>query len=333
MPQADRFRCYLVTKTPDGKFESAVVERTIGDLPPGEVLVQVQYSSVNYKDALSAAGHPGVTRKFPHVPGIDAAGSVTESSSPRFKPGDEVLVTGFDLGQNTWGGFAKYIRVPADWVVPLPEGLSPREAMIYGTAGFTAAMCLDAFEQHGVRPGDGETVVTGASGGVGSVAVAILARAGYTVVASTGKPEAHNFLRSLGAAHVIDREELHDTTGKSLLPERWAGAVDIVGGGTLATVVRSMRHGGCATACGLVGGHDLPLNVYPFILRGVTLAGIDSVACPMLVRQELWAKLARDWRPAQLAAICRQEIGLNGLDQALGQIRQGRTLGRALVAP
>ena len=325
-------RCYLVDRA-DGKLVGQVVERPLSDLPAGDVLVRVQYSSLNYKDALSAQGHPGVTRKFPHVPGIDAAGEVVESASAAYQPGDAVIATGHDLGQNTWGGFAEYIRMPAAWLVKLPTGMTSRTSMIYGTAGLTAAMCVDALVQRGVKPENGEIVVTGASGGVGSISVALLAKLGYQVVAVSGKPTAGEFLKSLGAAQVVSRDSVNDTSGKPVLAERWAGAVDTVGGSTLSTLVRSTKRYGVVTACGLVGGHDLPLTVYPFILRGVDLVGIDSVECPHTLRDRLWQQLAGAWQPAQLDSIVAGEVTLDELPAQIDRIGKGEQQGRILVRP
>lgn len=327
------FDCYLVEKDSSGKFRGHVVRKSIVDLPAGEVLVRVAYSSLNYKDALSATGHPGVTRKFPHVPGIDVAGVVEESHTPLVEAGDEVFITGFDLGQNTWGGFAQYVRVPGKWVMPLPEGLSLREAMIYGTAGLTAGQCTEALQRHGIEPGHGEVVVTGASGGVGSLAVGILAKAGYQAVASTGKIAAHTHLTRLGARRIISRDEVSDASQKPMLPPHWAAAVDTVGGNTLSTLVRSIEHDGAVAACGLVGGVDLPLTVYPFILRGVSLLGIDSVDCPLDVRTRIWHKLAGAWRPKHLESVASEEIGLDQIGQAVERILAGQTIGRVLVNP
>jgi putative YhdH/YhfP family quinone oxidoreductase len=330
MSAASWFACYLVTKEADGRVSAQIAERSVDDLPEGDVLIQVAWSSLNYKDALSATGHPGVTRKFPHVPGIDAAGTVVESRSPRFAAGQQVLVTGYELGASRWGGYAARVRVPEGWVVPLPAGLSPRESMIYGTAGFTAAQSVDALAHHGIMADRGEIVVTGATGGVGSLAVAILARLGYKVAAVTGKPEAAGYLQALGAARVISREEVDDKTDRPLLSGRWAGAVDTVGGNTLATLLRSVDCGGCVTACGLVGGVAVPLTVYPFILRGVTLCGIDSAECPMKKRLELWEKLAGPWKPPGLETIA-EEIGLAELGSRIEQILAGRIRGRVIV--
>lgn len=326
------FLCYHVTKDEQGKMRAAVTRQPIEALPPGEVVVRVEYSSLNYKDALSATGHPGVTRKFPHVPGIDAAGTVVESRSGDWKQGDEVIVTSYDLGQNTWGGFAELIRVPASWVVRRPPELTLRECMIYGTAGLTAGLSLLALEEHGITPQRGEVVVTGASGGVGCLAVALLAAAGYNVVASTGKADAHPLLQRLGASRIVGRDEVSDATEKPLLATRWAGAVDTVGGRTLATLVRSAQRYGCITACGLVGGTDLPLTVYPFILRGVELVGIDSAECPLDRRRLVWSKLAEDWKPAGLEHVVI-EVNLSQLGTSIEQILAGKVTGRVVVRP
>jgi acrylyl-CoA reductase (NADPH) len=266
------------------------------------------------------------------VPGIDAAGEVVESSSPQFRAGDPVLVTGYDLGVKRWGGWAGYARVPADWVVPLPSGLSLRQSMVYGTAGFTAALCVGALQDHHVAPGEGEVVVTGASGGVGGFAVMILARLGYRVVAATGKPQARQRLAKWGAARIIGRAEVSDEGKEALHSARWAGAVDTVGGTTLATLLRQTKGGGCVSACGLVGGADLPMTVYPFILRGITLAGIDSVWRPHSQRIEIWRKLAGDWMPEGLDLLAA-EIGLNQLKHYVAKILDGQIIGRVVVAP
>ncbi|MBL8826595.1 MAG: YhdH/YhfP family quinone oxidoreductase [Planctomycetaceae bacterium] len=324
------FACLLVNKSAEGAFSIEVTSRSIADLPPGDVTVRVQYSSLNYKDGLSTRGHPGVTRKFPHVPGIDAVGEVVECRTNRWQPGDRVIVTGHDLGMNTWGGFGELIRVPDSWPIRLPTGLSMRDAMIYGTAGLTAAQCVHAIREHGVQPSAGDVVVTGATGGVGSLATAMLAKLGYSVVAVTGKSTEHDFLCTLGAARIVERGEVNDTSGKPLLGERWSAAVDTVGGNTLATIVRSARRGGVVTACGMVGGVDLPLTVYPFILRNVSLAGIDSVECPDVLREQLWSKLADEWRPAALASIAT-EVSLTELPAQIERILNGAQRGRVIV--
>ncbi|MEL7036018.1 MAG: YhdH/YhfP family quinone oxidoreductase [Cyanobacteria bacterium J06592_8] len=327
---SETFKALLVTQTPEEQFTSAVVDSNLDDLPPGEVLIRVHYSCLNYKDALSATGNRGVTRKFPHVPGIDAAGVVVSSQVPQFQPDDAVLITGYDLGMNTWGGFAEYIRVPAEWVVPLPAGLSLRESMILGTAGLTAALSVNALIQHEILATSGEVLVTGSTGGVGSLAVSILAKLGYSVVAVTGKEKSHDFLKQLGAKLILDRSELNDKTGKPMLKGRWAGVIDTVGGNPLATALKTTQYGGCVTACGLVAGGDLPLTVYPFILRGVRLIGIDSVQCLMSQRLEIWSKLAQAWKPDYLEELATT-ISLTQLPEKISEILKGKIQGRILV--
>ncbi|MBW2625729.1 MAG: YhdH/YhfP family quinone oxidoreductase, partial [Deltaproteobacteria bacterium] len=290
------FKAMVVQETPDGKYTRRIAEKSLDDLPAGEVLVRVHYSSLNYKDGLSATGHRGVTKNYPHTPGVDAAGVVEVSLSEAFQPGDEVIVTSYDLGMNTSGGFGQFIRVPADWVVPLPENLSPRESMAYGSAGLTAGFCIFKLQEHGVTPERGEILVTGATGGVGSFAVAMLAKIGYQVVAVTGKMDEKQFLIDLGAKEVISRDEATDTSGKPLLKGRWAGVVDAVGGEILATAIRSTKLHGAVTCCGNVASPDLPINVYPFILRGISLVGIDSQSFPMTFRRQTWEKIATEWK-------------------------------------
>jgi acrylyl-CoA reductase (NADPH) len=322
------FSCFLVTKSADGQISCGVTSRPVSELPAGELLVRVSYSSLNYKDALAASGHPGVVRRFPHVPGIDAAGVVVESASPRFAVGDEVVITGFELGADRWGGYAELIRVQADWVVKPPAGMSLRESMVFGTAGFTAAMCVEAIEQQGVQPSAGEVVVTGASGGVGSLAVALLAKRGFRVVAVSGKPETEKMLKKLGATEVLPRDAVVDRSGKPVLNARWSAAVDTVGGETLATVVRSTKPRGCVAACGLVGGTDLPLTIYPFILRGVVLAGIDSVWYPAERRAAIWSMLAEAKLPLESLVT---EVSLDELEPKIQEILAGKIVGRVMV--
>ncbi len=325
----ESFKALVVAEAGEKKFTRGIQERTLDDLPEGGVLIRVHYSSLNYKDALSATGNRGVTRKYPHTPGIDAAGIVVEAAGAAFKSGDRVLVTSYDLGMNTSGGFGQYIRVPADWVVPLPVGLSLKESMIFGTAGFTAGMSVSALTAR-IRPEDGEVLVTGATGGVGSIAVAILASLGYSVVAVSGKAEAHDFLKGLGAVRVVGREEAVDGSGRPLLKGCWAGAVDTVGGDILATAIKMTHPAGIITCCGNVASPDLPLTVFPFILRGVCLQGIDSQNCPMDQRLRVWGKLAGEWKIRQLGGLCR-EITLEQLDENIALILQGRQRGRVVV--
>lgn len=327
----EKFRALVVSKSAEGQVSRQVQEVDTAQLPPGELLIRVAYSSLNFKDALSATGHPGVTRKFPHVPGIDAAGVVVESSHAAWKAGDQVLVNGFDLGQNTWGGWGELIRVSAGWGVRVPAGLDLRQCAIYGVAGFTAALSLEALDTAGITPAAGPILVTGATGGVGSVAVALLARRGFQVVAATGKAGEAEFLRGLGASEVVGRDVVSDASQKPLLQARWAGAVDTVGGNVLATVLRSCQNRACVAASGLVAGIDLPLTVYPFILRGVQLAGIDSATYPLERRDRIWALLAGDWRPPGLESLVAAEVDLGDLEPHIERILAGGVRGRVLV--
>jgi putative YhdH/YhfP family quinone oxidoreductase len=281
MPLPQTFKAMIVSENADKRFIREVREKTFSQLPLNEVLIEVKYSSLNYKDALSATGNKGVTRNYPHTPGIDAAGVVAESSSLVFEAGDEVIVTGFDLGMNTSGGFGQYIRVPAAWVLRLPGNLTLRESMAYGTAGFTAALCALKLQAHGLTKDSGEVLVTGATGGVGSIAVGILAKAGFDVVAATGKTEEKDFLIRLGAQQVISRAETDDSSGRPMLKGRWAGVVDTVGGNILATAIKSTKGEGCVACCGNAMSADLAVSVFPFILRGVSLLGVNSVDIPV----------------------------------------------------
>ena len=324
------FHAWQVVREGDA-FRGRIVMLPISALPPGEVLIKVDYSSLNYKDALSAAGNPGVTRKYPHIPGIDAAGTVAESAAGAFTPGDPVLVTGYDLGMDTDGGFAEYCRVPAGWVVPLPAGLSLREAMILGTAGFTAALGIRHMLHNGLAPEQGPVLVTGAAGGVGSVAVSILAKLGFRVTAA-GDPAQTDYLKEIGAAEVISWETLNVESPKAMLREQWAGAYDTVGGRTLENVIKSMRYLGVIANCGMVGGGAVSTSVFPFILRGVKLLGTDSVQCPMDLRLEVWGKLAGEWKPDRLERLVRT-IDLDGLEDAIQILLKGKGKGRTLVIP
>ena len=324
------FRALVVTKNDDKTFTREVTERKINDLPEGEVLIRVRYSSLNFKDGLSCIGNPGVTRNYPHTPGIDASGEVAESSDSRFKEGDFVIVSGYNLGMDTSGGFGQYIRVPADWIEPLPEGLTVKEAAIYGVAGFTAALSVDALQKHGIGPEDGEVVVTGSTGGVGSVSVALLSHLGYNVVASTGKKEEREFLSGIGASQIISREEVNDESNKPLLSERWGGAIDSVGGNTLATLLKAVKRGGAIAATGLVASSELSTTVFPFILRGVSLLGIDSGYTPKKLRREIWKKLAGDWKLAKLQKLTI-DCTLDQLDPEIDKILAGGQRGRVVV--
>ncbi|MDO3376880.1 YhdH/YhfP family quinone oxidoreductase [Geoalkalibacter halelectricus] len=324
------FKALIVEESEPKKFTRRIGERKISDLPAGDLLIRVHYSSLNYKDALSATGNKAVTRKFPHTPGIDAAGEVVECTCGRYQPGDQVLVTGYDLGMDTPGGFGEYIRIPCEWAVKLPDGLSLRESMIIGTAGFTAGLCVWKLDRAGVEPDAGDVLVTGASGGVGSIAVSILAKQGYRVVAVTGKPNAGDYLRNLGAAEVIGREAVLEGAERPMLKERWAGVVDVAGGDLLAAAIKATRYGGAVTCCGLVGSPDLNINVFPFILRGVSLLGVDSVQCPTQPRLAVWEKLAGLWKPEHLEETVT-ECGLEGLEEKIQQILKGAVRGRTLV--
>lgn len=324
------FRALVVEKNSNKQFIREIRERTIDELQPGDLVVKVHYSSLNYKDALSATGHPGVTRQFPHTPGIDAAGEVLSCQNDRFAPGDQVVITGYDLGMETDGGWGQLIRIPAEWAIKLPTGLTLRESMALGTAGFTAALSVHKLEQAGIKPCDGDVLVTGATGGVGSIAVAILTQAGYRVVAATGKSSDKEFLLNLGAVEVITRQQVIEGGDRPMMKERWSAVVDVVGGETLAAAVKSTCYGGLVTCCGLVGSIELPLNVYPFILRGVSLIGIDSVNCPVTTRLQVWEKLAGEWKPQHLESLIT-ETDLEGVEEKLQSILHGGIRGRVIV--
>ena len=330
MSEPTQFKALVVEKTADGQFVRRIMDRCIDDLPPGDLVVRVAYSSLNYKDALSATGHPGVTRQFPHTPGVDAAGEVLSCESGAFSVGDKVVITGYDLGMETDGGWGGVIRIPSEWAVRLPVGLSLHESMAIGTAGFTAALSVLKLVQAGVKPADGEILVTGATGGVGSIAVAILAKSGYQVVASTGKSSDEAFLKNLGVAEILTRDQVTAGAERPMMKERWAGCVDVVGGETLAAAIKSTRYGGAVTCCGLVGSTELPINVYPFILRGVSLIGIDSVKCPADVRLKVWEKLAGAWKPEHLKEIVT-EVSLENLETIIQSILRGEFRGRTVV--
>lgn len=327
---SETFKAFISIENPDNSFSQDIVQRLLSDLPDHDILIEVKYSSLNYKDALSAMGHKGITRNYPHTPGIDASGIVVSSRDSRFKPGDEVIVTGYDLGMNTPGGFAEYIAVPGDWVVPLPQGLNLKEAMMLGTAGFTAAYALFKMLGCGQKPADGPVVVTGATGGVGSIAVALLSKVGFEVIAATGKPNTREFLTELGASKIVSREEINDTSGKPLIRSRWAGAIDTVGGNVLSTVLKACKTHGNVAAMGNVLSVELHTTVFPFILNGINLLGVDSATCPMEIRKQIWKKLAGEWRPSQLETIA-SPCNLGNLLPQLYEILSGRITGRKFI--
>lgn len=322
------FDALLIDKTDAGQT-ARIATLSPDQLPPGDVTVAVEWSTLNYKDALAITGASPVVRSFPMVPGIDLAGTVSASDHPDFRTGDKVVLNGWGVGEKHWGGLAGQARLNGDWLIPLPAGISPRAAMAIGTAGYTAMLCVMALDRHGITPASGEIVVTGAAGGVGSIATALLAKRGYTVAAVTGRAAEADYLRSLGAASIIDRAEL-SSPGKPLARERWAGAVDVAGGVVLANVLAAMRYRGVVAACGLAAGMDLPTTVAPFILRGVTLAGIDSVMCPKPDRIKAWAHLAQELDLTLLESMTT-EIALADVIDTAPRFLQGQVRGRIVV--
>ena len=324
------FQAIVVRQSDDKQYTRSIEERKIDDLPEGDVLVRVHFSSLNYKDGLSSVGTRGVTRNYPHTPGIDAAGIIESSSSPEFKTGNSVIVTSYDLGMNTSGGFGQFIRVPSEWVVPLPEGMSLRESMIYGTAGYTAGLAVNALLNQEVTPEKGSIVVTGASGGVGSVATAILAGLGFQVMASSGKLDAEDFLKEIGASEIIGREAVNDDSGKALIKQAWAGGVDTVGGNALSTLIKACNSSGAIAVTGNVASPELLITVFPFILRGVNLLGIDSQNTPMPLRRKVWKKIGGEWKPKNLERLAKERT-LDQLDAEIDQILKGGQTGRVLI--
>lgn len=323
------FRSWRVNEN-DGVFTGQIEEQSVEDLPEGEVLIRVSHSSLNFKDALSASGNKGVTRKFPHSPGIDAVGEVVSSSHSQCQTGEQVIVTGYDLGMNTPGGFGEYIRVPGQWCVKLPSGWDGQTAMAYGTAGLTAGLCVDKLVRNGLTPGKGSVLVTGASGGVGSIAVELLSNLGFQVTAMSGKPEQNDWLKELGASDVVGRDALTPSR-KPMEKPLYVGAVDTVGGEPLATVLKQIQPEGAVAACGLAAGTDLATSVFPFIIRGVTLAGVDSVEIPVERKAAIWDKLSTDWRCHKSESSARV-IGLEQLQPALDAFLEGRSTGRVVLA-
>lgn len=329
-PSFDHYRCLVAERDHDGNVHLRLQKRAAAAASEGELTIRVSYSSLNYKDALASTGHPGVARSLPLVPGIDAAGTVIHSTSSQFRAGDSVLIFHARFGTEVDGGYSEFVSVPAAWVYSLPSGLDPLEAMTIGTAGFTAAQCVDELMRHGIQPGAGDIVVSGATGGVGIFAVKLLAKLGYRVVAATGKEQLHEWLRLHGAQDVISRQSLNDLSPKPLLPGRWAGAVDTVGGNTLATIVRGTKPYGCVTACGVAGGAELPLTVYPFILRGVTLQGIDTAGISREYRAELWNRLATLWRLMDVDKLATV-VDLADIPAEVPRILAGGVAGRVVV--
>lgn len=322
------FNAILVERDPP-PYRASLKKLDESQLPPGDVTVRVEYSTLNYKDALALTGKGPVVRQFPMVPGIDFAGTVEESGNPSYKSGDKVVLNGWGVGETHWGGLAQRARVKADWLIPLPGALTARQAMAVGTAGYTAMLSVMALERHGVTPGDGEILVTGAAGGVGSVAVALLSKLGFRVAAMTGRPAESDFLKQLGAAEILDRAA-YAGAGKPLAKERWAAAIDVVGSHMLANVCASLRYGGVVAACGLAGGMDFPASVAPFILRGITLAGIDSVMRPRPDRVEAWRRLSRDLEVNKLELLA-QEITLAQALERAALVLAGQVRGRLIV--
>ena len=325
-----KFQALVVSVSKDKNYSRTIEERSIDELPQEEILIRVHYSSLNYKDGLSCIGNRGVTRHYPHTPGIDAAGIIESSDSKKFKAGDPVIVSCCELGMNTAGGFGQFIRVPADWVMQLPKGLTLRESMIYGCAGYTAGLAIDVLQRQGLKPENGPIIVTGATGGVGSVSVSLLHCLGYSVSASTGKPDAVNFLKELGASEVIGRDSVNDKYGKPLLKEVWAGGIDTVGGETLATILKACMEDGAVAATGMVSSTNLPTTVFPFILRGVSLLGINSLSSIMSIRQEIWSKLAKEWKPKKLESLA-YECRLEKLSPEIDRILAGDQRGRVVI--
>lgn len=324
-----QFKALLLTDV-DGTVQSEIRELSTDDLPEGDVLVSVAYSSLNYKDGLAVTGKGRVVRRYPMIPGIDFAGTVEESRSPEWKPGDRVILTGWEVGEKYWGGFAQQARARAEWLVPLPDGMSLEQAMGHGTAGFTAMLCVLALEEHGLTPGEHPVIVTGAGGGVGSIAVALLARLGHHVAASTGRPELHDYLIGLGAKEIVDRNTIAKPSGRPLESEHWAGAVDTVGGDTLAALLPAMRFNSSVAACGVAGGPTLNTTVFPFILRGVSLLGINSVFVSRERRRAVWERLARGLPTDTLARIT-QTVPLASVPAMSEEILQGHVRGRIVV--
>ncbi|YCI76653.1 acryloyl-CoA reductase [Bacillus sp. R1-10] len=321
----------LVVNKQDDQFTVNIQQLSLDDLPQGEVLIRVHYSGVNYKDSLAAIPNGNIVSSYPIVPGIDMAGVVVSSEDSRYKEGDEVIATSYGIGVSQSGGYSQFARVPADWIVPLPDGLTMKEAMIIGTAGFTAALSVLRLEENNLTPGQGSVLVTGATGGVGSFAVSILSKLGYSVEASTGKESEHGYLKEIGAATIVSRKDVYDGKLRALGKQKWSGAVDPVGGEPLASVLSQLKYGGAVAVSGLTAGTSLPATVFPFILRGVNLLGIDSVNCPMDTRLKVWHRLATDFKLEHLERLVQQEITLEELPDVLPTLLKGEARGRTIV--
>jgi acrylyl-CoA reductase (NADPH) len=327
----ETFKALLVDKRSEDDFSVSVRELAFDKLPDSDVLIKVAYSSVNYKDGLAIIPNGKIVKSYPFIPGIDLVGTVVSSKDTRYKEGDKVIATSYEIGVSHFGGYSEYASIPADWIVPLPEGLSLKEAMIYGTAGITAALSIQRLEDNGLTPEKGRVLVTGSTGGVGSLAVAMLSKRGYEVVASTGKASEHDFLHSLGAKEILSREEVYNGNIKALDRQLWAAAIDPVGGETLAAILSKIQYGGSVAVSGLTGGGNVPTSVYPFILRGVNLLGIDSVYLPMEQRKQLWDRMATDLKPDNLEECMKKELNLEELDNTLPIILRGESRGRMVV--
>ncbi|PRS37957.1 oxidoreductase [Bacillus sp. RJGP41] len=321
----------LVVNKQDDQFTVNIQELSLDDLPQGEVLIRIHYSGVNYKDSLAAIPNGNIVSSYPIVPGIDMAGVVVSSEDSRFKEGDEVIATSYGIGVSQSGGYSQFARVPAEWIVPLPDGLTMKEAMIIGTAGFTAALSVLRLEENNLTPEQGSVLVTGATGGVGSFAVSILSKLGYSVEASTGKESEHGYLKAIGASTIVSREDVYDGKLRALGKQKWSGAVDPVGGEPLASVLSQIKYGGAVAVSGLTAGTSLPATVFPFILRGVNLLGIDSVNCPMDTRLKVWHRLATDFKLEDLEQLVQQEITLKELPDVLPTLLKGEARGRTIV--
>lgn len=327
---SNKFKAFVSRYIDDKAVVKNIELKDFSELPLNDTLIKVEYSALNYKDTLSANGHRGITRNYPHTPGIDAAGEIVETMSSKYKVGDKVLVTGYDLGMNTSGGFAEYIRVPSDWIVPLPPDITTREAMIYGTAGFTAASAILEFQEHGISPNSGKVLITGATGGVGTLAIAMLAKLGYDIVASTGKLELTDYLNQLGVSEVISRQNVFDTSGKPLLAKKWIAALDNVGGNTLSTILRSTYDYGIVCNCGMVESTELKTNIFPFILRGIRLVGIASAETPMQRRLQIWEKIFGEYR-LQSYKFNIKEVTLEDLPKEIEIMSKGEQVGKVVV--